>query len=350
MIGHCKARRAFTLVELLVVIAIIGVLVAMLLPAVMAAREAARLAQCKNNIKQLGTAMQTYHTTHKMFPINWGSVGPSSSPVQFVEPIVGHSWLTMILPMIEQQPLYDKIAQGRPLDYTNASGTKDNTRAAMTVVNTFICPSDMHDGTMNNQALGSGNVEGDYAVTNYKACAGSNWGSNSTLSPYTEDAGNYHCKNDYGIQNGRNWNTHNGLALGDGLICAGYTNPDSTSSNIPKTVFVTSEFEIRDGTTNPLAIGESVPGWCAWSVWYWYDGATATCGIPLNYKKQDVRRDSQDFYDDKANSYGFMSQHTTGGNFGMCDASVRLISDEIDLEVYRALATIDGGEIAQPPE
>jgi prepilin-type N-terminal cleavage/methylation domain-containing protein len=108
-----KRRHGFTLVELLVVIAIIGILVALLLPAVQAAREAARRMQCSNNSKQIGLALHNYHDVHKKFPkIIWGSPDvplrelPSGSPPPLA---YHHTWITAILPFIEQQPLYDRI-------------------------------------------------------------------------------------------------------------------------------------------------------------------------------------------------------------------------------------------------
>jgi prepilin-type N-terminal cleavage/methylation domain-containing protein len=91
-----RSKRGFTLVELLVVIAIIGILVAMLLPAVQAAREAARRSQCTNNLKQLSLAMLTYHQAVGKFP----PPGISSNQV---------SWLVLILPYLEQKPLHDQF-------------------------------------------------------------------------------------------------------------------------------------------------------------------------------------------------------------------------------------------------
>src|SRR6056297_1076372 len=92
-------RRGFTLVELLVVIAIIGILVALLLPAVQAAREAARRMQCGNNLKQMALAMHNYHDTHKAFPFSY-MIDPSNLNVQ--------SWGTRLLPFIEQSAIYDR--------------------------------------------------------------------------------------------------------------------------------------------------------------------------------------------------------------------------------------------------
>jgi prepilin-type N-terminal cleavage/methylation domain-containing protein len=132
--SHCRSssatRQGFTLVELLVVIAIIGILVALLLPAIQAAREAARRASCNNNMKQLVLAMQNYHDTFQRFPISYGGNG------QYNANGTGRSWMIGILPMIEQQALYDQIRFDQPLSHA------DNTAVSRTVIPAFLCPSD----------------------------------------------------------------------------------------------------------------------------------------------------------------------------------------------------------------
>src|SRR5688500_12417046 len=100
-----SSRRGFTLVELLVVIAIIGILVALLLPAIQAAREAARRMQCGNNIHQLGLGLQNYHDIHETFPSCWGG------NQTYADNCTGFSWMALVLPYVEQQPLYDTIDQ-----------------------------------------------------------------------------------------------------------------------------------------------------------------------------------------------------------------------------------------------
>ena len=103
-----RLRRGFTLVELLVVIAIIGVLVALLLPAIQAAREAARRTSCSNNLKNLGLAILNHHDVRKSFPISHGAFSVPEASV----PQSGVGWIIETLPQLEQQPLYDRFKQG----------------------------------------------------------------------------------------------------------------------------------------------------------------------------------------------------------------------------------------------
>ena len=106
-------KRAFTLVELLVVIAIIGILVALLLPAIQAAREAARRSQCQNNVKQLGVALHNYHDTNKVFPPGGIDYGWSSNMAGSAEPanklVKNLNGLALLLPYLEQQSLYSQM-------------------------------------------------------------------------------------------------------------------------------------------------------------------------------------------------------------------------------------------------
>ena len=110
-----RQDKAFTLVELLVVIAIIGILVALLLPAIQAAREAARRAQCNNNLKNISLGLQNYHDTYKMFPMGvMHGGGQFGYPPPFNSnngPNIGPSWQYGILPFMEQRNIYDKVLQ-----------------------------------------------------------------------------------------------------------------------------------------------------------------------------------------------------------------------------------------------
>lgn len=132
-----KKRRAFTLIELLVVIAIIAVLIALLLPAVQQAREAARRTQCKNNLKQLGLALHNYHDTFRVFPFAMSSPGAKN--------ITG---LVMLLPYIDQAPMYNTLNFNLPMGKWNYNSTALTTMPAVNIAASttrmaaFLCPSD----------------------------------------------------------------------------------------------------------------------------------------------------------------------------------------------------------------
>jgi len=125
-------RRAFTLIELLVVISIIGLLIALLLPAVQAAREAARRAQCVNNLKQIGLALHNYHSSHQTFApgyvSNFDPSGNDTGP--------GWGWAAMLLPQFEQKPLFDAI------NFNMSIEVSSNQTSRLAVIGSFLCPSD----------------------------------------------------------------------------------------------------------------------------------------------------------------------------------------------------------------
>jgi prepilin-type N-terminal cleavage/methylation domain-containing protein/prepilin-type processing-associated H-X9-DG protein len=170
---HRPIQRGFTLVELLVVIAIIGILVALLLPAVQAAREAARRTQCSNNLKQLALGLHNYHDTYKVFP-------PQALPTHGSPN--GWGWGPMIFPFLEQQPLYDVFQPviggmiGTPTG-TNWSGTLpapnttfNGVRLLQQPVPTFLCPSDGSSTVLNQfypRTIGSTNPDQWYSKSNY---------------------------------------------------------------------------------------------------------------------------------------------------------------------------------------
>jgi prepilin-type N-terminal cleavage/methylation domain-containing protein/prepilin-type processing-associated H-X9-DG protein len=345
---NLRSRSGFTLVELLVVIAIIGILVALLLPAIQAAREAGRRISCGNNVKQLVLAMHDYHDVHNMLPIHYGTwdkwpntvapVGP-----QYNNTNTGKSWMVSVLPYIEQKPLYDGIA------WRDTSGSTplpamlshpSNVGVASTRIASYLCPSDGDNGrgAMNNRAnvgATAPNTAGIWGVNNYKACAGANWAwGDNNATQVAEDR-----------LPGPNPTDSNGLDRGNGIICR---NGDGWPAEFHGLSFIT------DGTANTFAVGEAVPRWCTHTWWWWFNGTTATCGIPLNYKSASILAnpntqtlDSQ--WGDWPNNYSFFSRHPTGGQFGMADGSVRFVTDTIDFTAYKRLATCAGGRPAQVP-
>lgn len=315
---YSRPRPAFTLVELLVVIAIIGILVGLLLPAVQAAREAARRMQCSNNVKQLGLAFHNYHDTHRVFPINFawrnvpggGGGGPAIANT-------GKSWLQMILPQIEQSTMFNSIDFTVGLQGTTPNIIK-NREIANTVVAAYLCPSDNENngGRLGSRSDVNVTPPGTWGVTNYKACAGSNWAW-GVYSPVSSPGG-------------RNAGSTDGLNAGNGILC----------SNQQNTNAMTRMRDLTDGTSNTFAIGEALPGWSSWNWWYNPNAVTATCAMPLN---QLLRRPKNN--GDWPNNYSFASRHVGGGQFGLGDGSVRFVSESVDIAIYRAVATISSGEV-----
>jgi len=318
-----RPRPAFTLVELLVVIAIIGILVGLLLPAVQAAREAARRMQCSNNLKQLGLAFHNYESSTKSFPINFAlrNIPPYANGGADIANS-GRSWMQMVLPYIEQTNLYNNIDFSAGLQGATVGAVRNRVVAA-TVVPSFLCPSDDSNegGLLNNRSdLNNPDPLGRWAVTSYKACAGSNW-----------DSGLFRWVNNgaTGV-GGKNAGISDGLNRGNGVISSNQTNLNAT----------TRMKDITDGTSNTYIIGEAMPGWSLWNWWYNPNAVTATCAVPLNRVLKVVRAPN-----DWPNNYAFASRHTGGGQFALGDGSVRFVSDSIDTLTYRAFATISSGEV-----
>ncbi len=161
-----KRGRGFTLIELLVVIAIIAVLIALLLPAVQAAREAARRTQCVNNLKQMGLALHNYHDALSVFPP--GYIAASKFIDGETDTSPGWSWATMMLPQLDQAPLYSSINVWLPIQ------APANTTGTQTILSAFLCPSDQLPpaGTF-PVTDGLGNTVATVAPSSYAASTGS---------------------------------------------------------------------------------------------------------------------------------------------------------------------------------
>ena len=180
---NAAGRTGFTLVELLVVIAIIGVLVALLLPAVQSAREAARRMQCKNNLKQVGLALHSYHTAHGVLPFGSDYANGNRS-----------TWAMFILPYIERQAHYDLFDHSLPLVHA------DNTPACETIVPTYLCPSDSQSRNPLLQKRGdSPDLNGastnpsNSAMLSYPASMGPTHPDNCPLCPDSTPAADNWC-------------------------------------------------------------------------------------------------------------------------------------------------------------
>jgi prepilin-type N-terminal cleavage/methylation domain-containing protein/prepilin-type processing-associated H-X9-DG protein len=315
----------FTLVELLVVIAIIGTLVALLMPAVQAAREAARRSSCQNNLKQLAIAIHNSADANRRFPFNGDPTtrsGCCANPSNTNQAY--WSWIARVLPYIEQQPLYElaRISQNLPLhtdpavDTVNGPGIR---QAIGMELKTVLCPSDGRSlsGPLTDRAQFSGIPLGQ---TNYKGVAGSNW----AWGNWTLDVGGI-----YGS---------NGLDSGNGIFYRSDVRVKSTFALV------------TDGTSNTFMIGEDIPSANIHCAWPYSNTATGTCAIPLNTglpRPQTTPINTTP--GNWPNVYSFRSRHPGGGQFAMVDGSVQFVAQTIDLNVYRAIATIDGGEVAALP-
>jgi prepilin-type N-terminal cleavage/methylation domain-containing protein len=215
----CSSRPGFTLVELLVVITIIGILIALLLPAVQAAREAARQMQCSNNLKQVGTAVHGFHQAQ-------GAVPPS-----YLYGCGTPTWMGIIMPFMEQQPLYDKIADKQI--YTFFSATDPSQTAFMKLpLSAYICPSREGPLVSTGEIVRSGVGPMYGSVADYAMCFGD--GLLTPLNATTARASN-------GI----------GRMASDGLFAG--TDPRRTFTNWKP---LRNFEQVTDGLSNTLLCGE----------------------------------------------------------------------------------------------
>lgn len=292
-----QTRPGFTLVELLVVIAIIGILVGLLLPAVQAAREAARRMQCSNNLKQQGLAIQMHHDGYKYFPPGgynpWGAVG---------------SWATSILPFIEQSNLAKQ----------NTTNNVDTLRyrGGPTI---FFCPSRRGSEAVVSQG---GRYLMDYAAST------------------PADRPNSWDQFWYGDTWGMTWEKapYNGVIVRGGVDQNG--NFRGAKSKIAN---------ITDGTSNTMVVGEKQLNPSRYKSGDWHDDAGWADGWdPDVVRYTGFAPNSDRKYDNQGGweGYRFGSTHTSGMNILLADGSVRYLGFEVDLTIFNRLGhREDGGTI-----
>ncbi|MBI1345835.1 DUF1559 domain-containing protein [bacterium] len=280
-----RQRSAFTLIELLVVIAIISLLIALLLPAVQQAREAARRTQCRNNLKQIGLALHNYHDQHNTFPP--GEVFSSAVPLD----LSAWSWSVMILPYVDQSPLYNQLQPNSPGPFSAALVNPTSLALLRTSLAVYQCPSDTGSPVNSDRPL---------------------------LPPSHVTVGKSNYVGSHGVTRG---------TPGDGIF-------DHNSRRGLR--------DVTDGTSQTLLVGErsaADTGLSRASVWAGITNPGSTCTATddgpfvilgnATYRMQSGQPLEPGLIT-PCPMVTFSSLHDGGAHFLLCDGSVRFISENID--------------------
>ncbi len=306
-----RSRVGFTLIELLVVIAIIAILIGLLLPAVQKVREAAARAQCSNNLKQLGIAMHSYNDAIGGLPPTTGASG-----------CCWGTWVVLVFPYIEQEPAYKLYRNWGGNDSTGPRyGAAPNTTNVTTRrYNVLTCPSDI-----NNSPI-SGMTNHNYAV---------NIGNTGNAQQATL----------------------NGVRFSGAPFERALAGPTAGTSQM----FRNKLQAIPDGTSNTLLVSEVLQGRGSdlRGFLWWGDAAGFTTYLAPNSTQPDVIYTAGYCNNQpqmnmpctgvptttSPSMFGSRGRHTGGVNAGMCDGSVRFVSNSINLDTWRAMSTTMGSEV-----
>ncbi|MBA4029566.1 MAG: prepilin-type cleavage/methylation domain-containing protein [Planctomyces sp.] len=297
-----KKRPGFTLIELLVVIAIIATLIALLLPAVQQARSAARLTQCRNNMKQMMLALHNYADVHGGLPNRYSLNGSTLNS--------GHGWGLKILPFMDQTPLYQKW------NINKSFFDIENQPVMMTPVSAYLCPSSPNGPRVMNISSGGATPTATGIASDYVAF-------------------------------------HQITTTGTGATCT------LCNTAAPKTAGTVTPFrQITDGLSNTIYLAEQAgrPNYYIgrelqasnagmtnplfWGCWASYQSVTAQ-----GWNAATPPGAGGVYAMNRSNSQGVYSFHTGGAVFGLCDGSVRFISENTSMITLIALWTRDEGDV-----
>jgi prepilin-type N-terminal cleavage/methylation domain-containing protein/prepilin-type processing-associated H-X9-DG protein len=327
MRSHTSSRPGFTLIELLVVIAIIAILIALLLPAVQQAREAARRTQCRNNLKQFGLALHNFHDTYNVFPVGMSDDDNNT-----------WGWGSAILPEIDQAPLYNLLVADSNYFYkvpVNSSGyvshaVIDNVLfddaervnvnagggAARNILAAFVCPSDVLPAR-DDEGLGKSNYLGNLGGEISTTCADGNWRGNRQTGVFLMSNSNTET-----------WFTKM-RDITDGTSNTAMLGEVSISANVSPT---------NTGNGNyPLWAGGNYDGGC--------NGRTSVGGhMRIMDNVLDTTTGQGIYRINGGSDQAFGSRHTGGAHFLLGDGSVKFLSENIDITLYRGIGSKNGGE------
>jgi prepilin-type N-terminal cleavage/methylation domain-containing protein/prepilin-type processing-associated H-X9-DG protein len=304
-------RPGFTLVELLVVIAIIGILIALLLPAVQAAREAARRVSCVNKLKQIGTALLNYHSSHRHFPPG-GLFGQQEGGGH-----CGFGYAAAILPHMELGMIFDRV------NFSRNFNVSPNINLAVEGAPSFRCPS-FGGADGETWTITPGTID-EMSVGCYSGVSGAD-PTPAPSSPYDylyPSSG--HCGDYY----------FNGILYPSSSVAVR---------------------DITDGTANTLIVGERAFELRSWMRGDYYEGSLERPWLVCSASVKGITKvlnpsPGEWIYDPSLGSRNilfnevyFGSDHPGGANFARADGSVDFLSDQTELTLLKALATRDGGE------
>lgn len=315
-------NRAFTLVELLVVIAIIGILIAMLLPAVQAAREAARRMSCSNNLKQLAVGALNYEAQYATLPINNDHTTTYLGLSAYGN---GMGWMVSMMPFMEMGGFYDQFFWQGYAQSGQGIFHPRNRELVRQSIPAFTCSSDSYGVRVKPEPGTSGRGVFPYqsdpnvvmGVTNYAGVMGP------------------HNMGDVSMWGGRYRDCHNADSR---VECTGCfwrysaTNPVALQA-------------ISDGTSNTIMMGEVLPEYDDFCYWALGNGSSKSTGAPINY-----RPEPNNPWGGWPDQTGFRSNHPGVCGFAWCDGHVSFINEDVDRDLYWDISTRNGGEAADASE